>query len=391
MRVLLAFDKFKDAISAYAACTAAADALRELHPTWEFDLCPLTDGGEGFTEILTRGASGRMQVAEVTGPRGERVSASFGRVQLKNIPRAAQDRLALPPDVTPDSAVAIIEMAAASGLALLPADQRDPWLTSTKGTGELMRMAAACDAKAIILGLGGSATNDLGLGALAALGINFLDASRKPIDPPTPAEWPRITDLSGAIPDTFPPVRVACDVTNPLLGANGCSAIYGRQKGLAPADLEKMESVCERAARQLCAYFGKPSSLMETPGAGAAGGIAFGLITALDAQILSGFDMTSDWLNLTARIRLADVVITGEGRFDDSSAQGKGPGAILSLAAAHGRTAHVFAGQVTASSHPTAQLHQITPASWTRAQALQQTLVTLRSAVQLHFPPTYEP
>ena len=391
MRVLLAFDKFKDAISAYGACTAAADALRELHPTWEFDLCPLTDGGEGFTEILTRGASGRMQVAEVTGPRGGRVSAGFGRVQFKNIPRAAQERLALPSDLAPDSAIAIIEMAAASGLALLSADARDPWQTSTIGTGELMRMAAAMDAKAILLGVGGSATNDLGLGALSALGLEFLDATQRPIDPPIPAEWSRINNMGGGIAPQFPPVRVACDVTNPLLGSNGCAAIYGPQKGLAAADLEKMESISARVARLLCAYCGKPASLADTPGAGAAGGIAFGLITALNAQLLSGFDMTSDWLNLTARIRLADVVITGEGRFDDSSAQGKGPGAILALAAEHGRPAHVFAGQVTAAPHATAQLHQITPSGWSREQALRETPATLRTAVQTYFSSTYEP
>ncbi|MEO7599604.1 MAG: glycerate kinase, partial [Opitutus sp.] len=202
--------------------------------------------------------------------------------------------------------------------------------------------------------------------------------------------WSRITDLSGGVPAGFPPVRVACDVTNPLLGPNGCAAIYGPQKGLAAADLEQLETISARVARQLCAYCGQPASLMETAGAGAAGGIAFGLITALNAQLLPGFDMTSDWLNLTARIRLADVVITGEGRFDDSSAQGKGPGAILTLAAAHGRPAHVFAGLVTAAPHATARLHQITPAGWSREQALRETPRTLRSAVQTFFPANHE-
>ena len=174
MRVLLAFDKFKDAVSARTACTLAADALRELHPSWEFDLCPLTDGGEGFTEILTESAKGNIQHAEVTGPRGAPLRAPFGLARLNQIPDAARERLGLPSTLRRDGTIALIEMAAASGLALLANADRDPWQTSTFGTGELMRVAQGQGADVILLGLGGSATSDLGVGALAALGLEFF-------------------------------------------------------------------------------------------------------------------------------------------------------------------------------------------------------------------------
>ncbi|MEJ1974047.1 MAG: glycerate kinase [Lacunisphaera sp.] len=169
-RVLLAFDKFKDALTARAAGDAVAAVIREWRPDWTLDLAPLADGGEGFASILTQAARGREVTREVTGPRGGRTTASFGLVPLAAIPRRARDQLQLPGDFAPDAAVAVIEMAAASGLALLPSDQRNPWQTTTLGTGELMRAAVEAGAVAILLGVGGSATNDLGLGALAALG-----------------------------------------------------------------------------------------------------------------------------------------------------------------------------------------------------------------------------
>ena len=385
MRALLAFDKFKDAISAREACAVTAAALREVQPTWECDLCPLTDGGEGFVEILTHAAKGQIKTAEVTGPRGKPVTAAFGLVPLKNIPPAAQQRLALPAEIGGDALVAIIEMAAASGLALLSSTERDPWQTSTLGTGELMRIAAEMNAQAIVLGIGGSATNDLGLGALAALGFEFFSAHAEKIFPPIPANWASITRITDKLPHPFPPIRVACDVTNPLLGPNGCAAIYGAQKGLRRDDLPTIEDSSVRLAQLLCTQCGRPSAIMDTPGAGAAGGIAFGLMTAADARLLSGFALTADWFELAERIRSADVVLTGEGRFDDSSAQGKGPGAILALAVAANRPAHIFAGQISTNAECSAALHPITPGDWPLEQALRATPDLLRSAVQRSF------
>jgi glycerate kinase len=384
MRALLAFDKFKDAISAHDACAAAAAALADLHPTWELDLCPLTDGGEGFAKILTEGANGVMHSARVTGPLGQPVSAAFGLVRLANIPTAAQQRLALPTHIRPDAPVAIIEMAAPSGLALLAKEERDPWKTSSVGTGELMQLAVSAGAHAILLGIGGSATNDLGLGTLQALGLSFVSEAAEPVASPVPESWHRIERIQGTVSPVFPPVRVACDVTNPLLGPNGCAAIYGPQKGLRSDDLAKIEESSRRMARMLCAHCVATEAMMAVAGAGAAGGIAFGLMVAAQASLLSGFALTSDWLDLPNRIQLADVVLTGEGRFDESSAQGKGPGAIVHLAAAAQRDIHVFAGHIPDGVAAPAHLHRITPPGWKLDDALRATSELLRTAVKNH-------
>ena len=255
MRVLLAFDKFKDSLTARQACDLAALVLRNRHRDWSLDFCPLADGGEGFAEILTSAAGGQMTRLPVAGPRGNSIEAAFGLVSLGQIPPAARTLLALdssthapsPSPLAPrpspaaplasDARVAVIEMAAASGLALLPPESRDPWQTTTHGTGELIRAAAAAGAAGVLLGVGGSATNDLGLGALGALGLEFRSARGENVQPPLPAHWAGIAQIAGAVPASIPPFRIACDVTNPLLGPHGAAAIYGPQKGLRAGDL----------------------------------------------------------------------------------------------------------------------------------------------------------
>lgn len=377
MRILLAFDKFKDALGATAACATAAGALG---PGLVADACPLTDGGEGFCEILTRSAEGRRVACSVTGPRGAPVSAAFGLVPAANIPAAARAQLALSPDA---DTVGIVEMALASGLAQLPPAQRDPWQTTSLGTGELVRAAAQAGAGAVLLGVGGSATNDLGLGALAALGLQCRDASDTAIPAPVPAKWPAITRLAGGVMPGLPPLRIACDVTNPLLGPQGCTAIYGPQKGLRAEDRSRLEQGCERLSAMLCAHAGRPRSLRDAPGAGAAGGISFGLQCAAGAQLLPGFDFISAWFDLEARIAAADVIVTGEGRFDDSSLSGKGPGTLVRRALALGKPVHVFAGQVDVTRPPTGlHLHAITPPDIPLSEALSATHRNLATAIR---------
>jgi len=371
-RVLLAFDKFKDALTAQAAGEAVAAALRDSRPDWTLDLAPLADGGEGFAEILTQAAGGRAVASEATGPRGVRRPSGFGLVPLSAIPPPARAQLQLSVGPAPGAMVAIIEMAAISGLALLPQEQRDPWHTTTLGTGELMRAAADAGAVAILLGVGGSATHDLGLGALAALGLEFADAKGAPVHPPFPVDWTRIVRISGRMVAGLPPVYIACDVANPLLGPRGAAAVYGPQKGLRPADLTRLESESARLADLLCAHCGQSAALQDVPGSGAAGGITFGLMTAAGAKLLPGFDLVSAWLDLEAKLVAADIVITGEGRFDESSLEGKGPGAVAGRALALGKTVHVFAGQVTAAARPGLALHAITPAGVPLAQALRE-------------------
>ena len=390
MRVLLAFDKFKDSLTAPAACELTAAALRAAHPDWTLDLCPLADGGEGFCEILTHAAGGTIETHTVTGPRGAPTPATIGFVPVAHIPAAARALLGLSDSqlstLSSQLAVAIVEMATASGLALLAPDQRDPWHTTTLGTGELIRLAAERGAVAILLGVGGSATSDLGLGALNALGLQFHSASGSPISPPIPAHWAQITRLSGNLSASplVPPIRIACDVTNPLLGPRGAAATYGPQKGLRPADLARLDHESARLALLLCAQMRRPDSLMDVPGAGAAGGLPFGLMAAADAQLLPGFDLVSAWLDLERKLAAADLVITGEGRFDDTSLTGKGPGAVAARALALGKKVHVFAGAITTTAPTPADLslHAITPVGLPLPDALRTAPALLTAAVR---------
>lgn len=384
MRVLLAFDKFKDSLSARDACAFAAAALREKHRDWTLDLCPLADGGEGFAEILTAAAHGQLVGTSVTDPLGDIVQAQIGVVPCENIPAAARALLPAPPERSRTKpTVAVIEMASASGLALLEPDERDPWQASTTGTGELIRTAAELGAAAILLGVGGSATNDLGLGALAVLGLRFETARGETVFPPIPASWREINRISGGITPPLPPIRIACDVANPLLGPRGAAAVYGPQKGLRAADLPRLDHESARLALLLCGHCGRPDRLMEAPGTGAAGGISFGFMAAAGAQLLPGFDLVSAWLDLETRLAAADLVITGEGRFDDSSLEGKGPGAVAARALALGKPVHVFAGAATATTAPpNLILHSITPADLPLERALPQGALLLARAIR---------
>jgi len=385
MRVLIAFDKFKDSLAARQAGELAARALRGSHGDWKLDPSPLSDGGEGFAEILAQAAGGRLQRFPVTGPRGGTVEAAIGLAPVGRIPAAARDLLGLGGDGKGEAAV--VEMAAASGLQLLLPELRDPWQTTTHGTGQLIRAAAELGARIIVLGVGGSATSDLGLGALGALGYEFLTSTGDKLRPPIPARWTRLARIEGEVFASIPPIRIACDVDNPLLGPNGAAAVYGPQKGLKREDAGRLESEGARMAGLLCAHCGKPPGLAGEPGAGAAGGTAFGLMAGANARLLPGFDMVAAWLGLDARLAAADLVITGEGRFDDSSLSGKGPGALVRRALALGKQVHVFAGQIAVSEAPAGlRLHPVTPAGTPLEAALREAPRNLAAAIQAAFP-----
>ncbi|MFZ9682530.1 MAG: glycerate kinase, partial [Cephaloticoccus sp.] len=202
---------------------------------------------------------------------------------------------------------------------------------------------------------------------------------------PVPAAWDQIQKLEGRV--HAPVIRIACDVPNPLLGPQGCSAVYGPQKGLAAADLPRMETAAARLAGMLCAHTGAPESALAAPGAGAAGGIAFGFMTAAGARLLPGADFVAAWLDLETKLAATDLVITGEGRFDASSLSGKGPGALALRALALGKPVHVFAGQIAPPPNPPAalHLHAITPAGMPLAEALTAAPQLLKQAVQTTF------
>jgi len=388
MRVLIAFDKFKDSLTAPVACALAVGALKTQRPNWEVDLCPLTDGGEGFAEILTRASRGKILQPHVMGPRGHPVEATIGMVKWENIPLPVRALLNLPNKLSPQSKIALIEMATASGLTLLPRSERDPWQTTSQGTGELIMFAISNGAQAILLGVGGSATNDLGLGALNAMGLQFRNHQNMTVSPPVPASWTNIAQITGQISASVPPIRIACDVANPLLGPTGAAAIYGSQKGLKPDDLAQLENESKRLATLLCAYHQKSTKSMTAPGAGAAGGIAFGFMVAARAQLLPGAEFVSAWLDLESHLAQADLVITGEGNFDASSLNGKGPGAIAMRALDLGKIVHVFAGKIDPLMSPQANLHlhAITPSSMPLTEALSSASLLLTKAIGSTFP-----
>ncbi len=394
MRVLIAFDKFKDALSARQACDAAARAMRRAHPDWLLDLCPLADGGDGFLDVLALAAGGRKIDFPVMGPRGGTVQAPVGMVPVGNIPPGALSLLGLEPKLDPagKSTVAVVEMAAASGLALLAPESRDPWRATSYGTGQLIRAAAEMGASAVLLGVGGSATHDLGFGALAALGLEFTTADGRKLKPPLPSQWAELERIEGELFPSIPQIRIACDVSNPLLGANGAAAVYGPQKGLAPADLNRMDDATALAAAQLCRMEANPRFISEsfdwtemgpaTPGAGAAGGIAFGLMAAAGARLVPGFALVSAWLGFERRLAAADLVITGEGSFDESSSQGKGPGAVVGLARRLGKPVHVFAGRISGAGKNEPGLHAISPPEMPLAEALPRTAANLAASIR---------
>lgn len=368
MHILLAFDKFKDSMTAFEACAIAQETLLKAHPSWEVSVAPLADGGEGFCRILTRALYGDLLVKPVIGPQLEPIKAEIGYVESAKVPPAAKKLLGLPSF----GKIAIIEMAQASGLESIPEGARDPWIATSYGTGQLIAEAADAGASAIILGVGGSATIDLGLGALEAVGLEPLDENMNVMDHVLPRDWPRVSRLRGEIWPHIPPLYIACDVQNPLLGPNGAVAVYGAQKGLKPDDAIRFEKGFGEMAKKLCAQFGKERTAMMEPGAGAAGGITFGLNVACDARLVPGFDLVESWLDLKSRVAKADLVVTGEGRFDASSLQGKGPGSILREAARQGKPAKVMAGIVTKGLElpPKTTVDVIAPPTYTRERSI---------------------
>lgn len=369
MHILAAFDKFKDAMPAGRACDAAlAGALEALDEPLTLTRAPLTDGGEGFCPILSAAAGGYIEHHTVCGPLGEEIEAPLGWVDLERLPDSARKFLG-----AKNGKLAIIEMASVAGLEQVPPGQRHPGHCTTRGVGELIRIAVAEEAGAILLGIGGSATSDLGLGALEALGLEFCPSGQV-----TPAQWGRVEQITGRIEIDVPPVFIACDVDNPLLGRKGAAAVYGPQKGLSEKEIEPYDDASARIAKKLCAFFQQPDSLVKVPGSGAAGGIGFALKAAFGAEYVPGFELVTAWLDLSAKIREADLVLTGEGKFDHSSLAGKGPYALLAAAYSGDTPAILLAGlaeddaaQTVRERFPGTAVYSITPEGTSLPQALQ--------------------
>ncbi|MEA3224842.1 MAG: glycerate kinase [Planctomycetota bacterium] len=323
MKIVVAMDSFKGTLTAYEACKVISKALRSVLSDVTFTLKPMADGGEGTARAMIEAGNGDWLAQKVAGPLPEStVNAGFAWF----------------PDRT-----ALVEMAAASGLELLTADQLDPLRTTTYGTGELIAAAAKQGARRILLAVGGSATVDGGIGAAAALGWNFLDSNGQTV-PLSGRGLEMISKIGKSGNLRLPPVEVLCDVDNPLCGDHGAARVYGPQKGATPAMVEQLERGLANLADIVRAQLA--TDIENIPGAGAAGGLAAGAIAFMDATIVSGIETVMNRSNLEAELASADWVITGEGSFDRQSLYGKVVSGILKLATQSDTRIAVLAGQI---------------------------------------------
>lgn len=317
VRVLVAPDKFKGSLTAEAAAAAMAAGWRDAWPEAEIFCCPVADGGEGTAAAVCAAMGGTWREYTVRDPLGRPIFARYALVG------PAEDR------------TAFVECSAASGFLHVAAHERDLPRASTFGTGELLAHAfAEPNVKRVVVGLGGSATNDGGLGVAEALGYAFLDAEGNPI-PPMPRELGRLATIlpPPARPWTEKPATAACDVGNPLLGPRGATRVYGPQKGLQPEQQVVLEDGLRRLADVVASCLG--TDCREVAGAGAAGGLGFGLMTFCGATLEPGFGLVARLLDLDAAVAVADLVLTGEGSADAQSLEGKAPHGVAALARRH--------------------------------------------------------
>ncbi len=314
MKVVVAPNAFKGSLSASQAAAAIARGVREVFPDAEVFEVPVADGGDGTVEALVSAHHGTYLTADVEGPLGDPVRATYGLIDARR--------------------TGVLELASASGLTLIPAERRDPRTASTFGFGQLLEAVRRTGAGQIIAGIGGSATNDGGAGMAQALGYRLLDSAGTDLTRGGAA----LARLERIDPAGFDPgwrsvnVMVACDVTNPLTGPQGASAVYGPQKGAGDEMIRELDAALARFASVIERDLGK--RVADVPGAGAAGGAGAGLIAFLDARLLPGAPLVVEASGLDARLRGADLVITGEGRVDSQTAYGKAPGEVAKRAKA---------------------------------------------------------
>ncbi|HSP54729.1 MAG TPA: glycerate kinase [Dehalococcoidia bacterium] len=325
MRIVVAPQEFKGTLTAAHAAEAIAKGVRRAVPEATIDQAPLSDGGPGLVDAVLASRPGRRVRSRVQDPLGRPLRACWALL---------------------DEGTAVIEMAAAAGLVLLPEAERDPRITSTYGVGQLIGEAVSSGARRIVVGVGGSATNDGGAGMAAALGARLLDADGNELPPGGAAliQLARI-DISGLDARLHGmEVIAATDVRNPLCGPEGASAVYGPQKGASPDVVRELDSALEHYSRVLARDLGV--HVRDLPGAGAAGGLGSGLIAFLGADVRSGFDIVAEVTSLRERLRNADLLVTGEGRLDRQTAYGKTVARAAAMAREEGVPTLVVAGSL---------------------------------------------
>ncbi len=327
MKIVMAIDSFKGSLSSMDAGRAAAEGIQRVDPKVQVKVRPLADGGEGTVEALTEGMGGRFCKVSVMGPFGEPVDCEYG--------------------ILDETKTAIVEMSGAAGITLVPRERLNPLEATTYGVGEVIKDAIGQGCRRFIVGIGGSATNDGGVGMLQALGYDFLDEDGEQIGKGAAAlEKLRKISTEHVLPELAEcEFHIACDVTNPLCGERGCSAVFGPQKGATPQMIEKMDQWLGEYAKMTQEVF--PKADAQYLGTGAAGGLGFAFLAYTPAVLESGIEIVLKELKLEEDIKEADLVITGEGRLDEQTAMGKVPVGVASLAKKYQKPVIAFSGSVT--------------------------------------------
>ncbi|HEY5793125.1 MAG TPA: glycerate kinase [Chthoniobacterales bacterium] len=359
MRFLIAPDKFKGSLSAEEAAGAIRAGFQRVFPAAEYELAPIADGGEGTAAAFHRTLGGEWIFHPAEDARGRRIEAEFLWL--------------------PERRTAVIDMSAASGLARLAEAGRRPWTASTRGTGQLLAEALRRGARTVYLGLGGSATNDAGAGLAAALGWTFRDAEGRAVHP-IPQNFRAIRSIHPPASPISAEVIGMTDVANPLLGPAGCSAVFAPQKGARGEEIPEWDAVL----RHLSDLVENGARLRELPGAGAAGGLGFGVLAFLGGRLEPGFAVVARLLDLATRAAAADWILTGEGKLDAQTLGGKGPAGVAGLARAAGKPVIAFAGAVDDAIQPGifTQIVSLTDGQISAAESMARAAELLTAAAE---------
>lgn len=325
MKVVIAIDSFKGSLSSIESGIAAKEGVLKVSKNAQVDIFPIADGGEGTVDALVEGLNGKLITVKVKNPLGEEIDAVYGIV---------------------NETTAVIEMSAAAGITLLSTEQLNPMNTTTYGVGEMINDAIKKGCRNFIIGIGGSATNDGGIGMLQALGYDLSDAAGNPV--PFGAKGlaliEKISDENVIKELKDCRFNIACDVTNPLCGENGCSKIFAPQKGADEKQIEIMDNAMKRYA-EITRKF-NPKANENIAGTGAAGGLGFAFLSFLGGELKPGIDLILDLINIEQKIKNADIVVTGEGKLDSQSVMGKAPVGIARISKKYGKKVIAFAGAV---------------------------------------------
>ncbi|WP_346677164.1 glycerate kinase [Erysipelatoclostridium sp. An173] len=327
MKVVVAIDSLKGSLSSLEAGNAIKQGIKRVYQDAKIIVKPLADGGEGTVEALVSGMNGKIETVVATGPLGDKIESSYG--------------------IIPEKRLAIMEMASIAGITLLSLKQRNPLYTTTYGLGEMIKDAISKGCNNFIIGIGGSATNDGGIGMLQALGFDLLDkdGNQVPLGARGLKDLVKIDDKN-VLPELKKcQFKIACDVTNVLCGENGCSVVFGPQKGATSQMIKDMDQWLYNFANLAKKKY--PHSDALVPGTGAAGGLGFAFLTFVKATLESGIDIILETIDLKSDLKDVDVVVTGEGCLDRQSAMGKAPVGVAKMAKLYNKPVIAFAGSVT--------------------------------------------